>query len=171
TTLDGEVDEIVRCGSGKEVTLPSPPPLRTARAPFNACSSSIGQRTCYGTRLPTLAWWTTCTVLRRGSQPGPGASAHATVGGRTSKGLAPRQQLLCPPKEFTGGSRTPTPEGSLPPCGWGKYPYPPDYRAAFASSLLLYPLPHRYPLRGAYRQGRQRAYHVPQVCPRGLGPA
>src|SRR5262249_38060364 len=45
----------------------------------------------------TLAWWTTCTVLRRGSQPGPGASAHAAVGGRTSKGLAPRQQLLCPP--------------------------------------------------------------------------
>src|SRR5262249_53136764 len=99
------------------------------------------------------------------------ASAHAAVGGRTSKGLAPRQQLLCPPKEFTGGSRTPTPEGSLPPCGWGKYPYPPDYRAAFASSLLLYPLPHRYPLRCAYRQGRQGAYHVPQVCPRGLGPA
>src|SRR5262249_38060365 len=84
---------------------------------------------------------------------------------------APPTAALPPPKEFTGGSRTPTPEGSLPPCGWGKYPYPPDYRAAFASSLLLSPLPHGSPLRGAYRRGRHRASPVPRVCPRGLGPA
>jgi hypothetical protein len=35
--------------SGKEVRLPSPPPLRTVHAPFDAYGSSIGQR-LYGTR-------------------------------------------------------------------------------------------------------------------------
>src|SRR4051812_35075632 len=32
--------------SGKEVRFPSPPPLRTVRAPFDAYSSSIDQRLC-----------------------------------------------------------------------------------------------------------------------------
>src|SRR5262249_24761559 len=116
-------------------------------------------------------WGTTCTLLRRGSQPGPGANAHATVGGRTSERLALRRPLLCLLKEFAGASRAPTPAGSLPPCGWGRNPYPPAYRAAFACSLLLYPLPPRYPLRGTYHRGRQRAYHVPPRYPRGLGRA
>jgi len=56
--------------SGKEELLPTPPPLRTARAPFNASSSSIRQRPCeirsgaappsdaisHGTRLPHWSW-------------------------------------------------------------------------------------------------------------------
>src|SRR5436190_13736585 len=32
--------------SGKEALSPAPPPLRTARAPFDASSSSIEQRPC-----------------------------------------------------------------------------------------------------------------------------
>src|SRR5207248_8239231 len=56
--------------SGKEVLSPAPPPLRTARAPFDASSSSIEQRPCeirpgpappaddtpYETRLPHWSW-------------------------------------------------------------------------------------------------------------------
>ena len=56
--------------SGKEVLSPAPPPLRTARAPFDASSSSIEQRPCeirpstappaddtpYGTRLTHWPW-------------------------------------------------------------------------------------------------------------------
>src|SRR5262249_10242672 len=56
--------------SGKEVLSPAPPPLRTARAPFDASSSSIEQRPCeirpgsappaddtpYGTRSPHWPW-------------------------------------------------------------------------------------------------------------------
>ena len=99
--------------------MPPPPPLRTARAPFDACSSSIGQRTCYSTRLPALALGTTCTVLRRSPQPGHGANARATAGSRTSRGLAPRRHLLCFLKGFAGRSRAPTPEGSQLPFGWG----------------------------------------------------
>src|SRR3954447_7692951 len=37
-------------GSGKEVTLPSPPPLRTARECFHSCSSSLSNAPL-GTRL------------------------------------------------------------------------------------------------------------------------
>ena len=50
-------------------------------------------------------------------------------------------------------------------------PYPPHYRAAFAFSLLFYPLSYRDLLRGLYPKGRQRVYHVPQVYRDGLGRA
>jgi hypothetical protein len=56
-------------------------------------------------------------------------------------------------------SRASTPEGSLPPFGRGAVarrlnPYPTHYRPAFASSLLLYPLPHRLALRLTFPGGR-----------------
>ena len=54
-----------RSGSGKAL-LP-PRPLRTVQAPFDAYSSSFGQRAYGCTRSPALALRTTCTLLR-GSQ-------------------------------------------------------------------------------------------------------
>src|SRR5262249_33846984 len=42
--------------SGKEALSPAPPPLRTARAGFLACGSSIGQRIHKDTRLPHWPW-------------------------------------------------------------------------------------------------------------------
>ena len=54
--------------SGKRAKLPPLSPLGIARAYSHACSSSIGQRTCYGTRLSALAWRTTCTLLRESQQ-------------------------------------------------------------------------------------------------------
>ena len=44
------------CCSGKEALSPAPPPLRTARAGFLACRSSIGQRIREDTRWPHWPW-------------------------------------------------------------------------------------------------------------------
>jgi hypothetical protein len=126
--------------------LPPPPPLRTARAPFDACSSSIGQRTYHSTRLPALTLRATCTLLRES---------------RPRNRREPHQQGLCAP-----------PTSALPPqvgwptvhvrqhqrevsrlSPWGKHPCPIHYRPAFASSLLLYPQPHRRALRFAFPGG------------------
>src|SRR5271166_4553200 len=68
--------------------------------------------------------------------------------------------LLCLPSQLFRRSRAETPEGSRPAFAWsdltrGLNPYPPCYRAAFASSLLLNPPSPRPPLR--------RAYHVPRT--------
>src|SRR5271157_5130431 len=54
------------------------------------------------------------------------------------------RHLLCLPSQLLRRSRAETPEGSQPAFAAGDLtrrlnPYPSDYRAAFASSLLLYP--------------------------------
>jgi hypothetical protein len=48
---------------------------------------------------------------------------------------------------------------------------PLHYRTAFAFSTFLYPLPYQRPLRFAFPLGGQRAYHVPLVYLRGVGPS
>ena len=104
--------------SGKEVRLPSPPPLRTVQAPFNAYGSSIEQRLCgirpgsappahdtpYETRSPHWPW----------GQPG---RYYGRAGDRRSAGAAPRalppaSDLLCPPSRLAVGPHPPTPGGS-----------------------------------------------------------
>ena len=101
----------------------APPPLRTAPASFDACSSSIEQRPCeirsgpappaddtpYGTRLPHWPW----------GQPGrycDRAGYRVTsVAGCTSEGRCdPPTDLLCPLRRLADGSRPSTPEGSRP---------------------------------------------------------
>ena len=77
--------------------------------------------------------------------------------------------LLCLPSQLIRRSRAETPEGSQPALAWGDFtqglnPYPPDYGAAFASSLILYPPPHRRPpCGGPTPKGGRRAYHVPRT--------
>src|SRR6478672_11205488 len=61
------------------------------------------------------------------------------------------RHLLCLPSQWFRRSRAETPEGSQPAFAWGHLarrlnPYPPDYRTAFAFSLILYPPSHRHPL-------------------------
>jgi hypothetical protein len=130
--------------SGKEALLPAPPPLRTARAPFNARSSSIGQRTGEGTRSPHWSWGKTWTLLR-GSQPRNRRKLH-------QQGALHARRLICfaSSSRFAHRSRPSTLEGSLPPCGWSSNPYPAHYRSAFACSLVLYPQPHQRTLRFAF---------------------
>ena len=77
--------------------------------------------------------------------------------------------LLCLPSQLFRRSRAETPEGSQPAFAWGDLagrlnPYPPDYKAAFASSLILYPPSHRQPpCGGPTPEGGRRAYHVPRM--------
>ena len=97
---------------------PSPPPLRTVRAPFNAYGSSIEQRLCGArpgtappahdtpneTRSPHWPW----------GQPGP---YYGRAGDRRSAGAAPRAlppatDLLCPLGRLAVGSGPSTPGGS-----------------------------------------------------------
>ena len=79
------------------------------------------------------------------------------------------RHLLCLPSQLFRRSRAETPEGSQPAFAWGDLarglnPYPPDYRTAFASSLLLYPPSHRRPpCGGPTPKGGRRAYHVPRT--------
>src|SRR5271157_1783667 len=56
--------------------------------------------------------------------------------------------LLCLPSQLFRRSRAETPEGSRPAFAWsdltrGLNPYPPCYRAAFASSLIPFPPSYR----------------------------
>ena len=140
-----------RPGSRGALLLPSP--LRTTRKPFGLCRSSLSQgpsRDPVG-RAPHLH--------DTGLRPASGTRRR------------PHQQrscrhLLCLPSQLVRRSRAETPEGSQPAFAWGDLagglnPYPPGYRAAFASSLIFYPPSHRRTLRWAYPKGGRRAYHVP----------
>ena len=91
---------------------------------------------------------------------------------RIPPGTAPAAScchLLCPPSPLFRRSRAETPKGSPPAFAEGDLtrrlnPYPSDYGAAFASSLILYPPPHRRPpYGGPTPRGGRRAYHVPRT--------
>jgi hypothetical protein len=79
-------------GSGKEVLLPAPPPLRTGRAPFDASGSSMEQRTVKHA-VNRLGLAATCTV--RGPSRLPKCLGG---GGRTSEGhYGPADSSAWPP--------------------------------------------------------------------------
>jgi hypothetical protein len=141
--------------------LPPPPPLRTAHESFPSCSSSLSN------------------ALRRTrvSQPAEAESTftipawyrHTEAGGRTSRANERLPSFACLLKRLARISRDERPEGSPPAFAWGDLarglnPSPPDYRAAFASSLILYPPPHRRPpCGGPTPRGGRRADHVPRM--------
>src|SRR5258705_3741158 len=81
------------------------------------------------------------------------------------------RHLLCLLSQLFRRSRAETPEGSQPAFAWGDLagglnPYPLDYRAAFASSLILYPPSYRQPpCRAATPWGRRCTDHVPRLNP------
>jgi hypothetical protein len=141
--------------SGSQGALLLPSPLTTTRKPFGFCRSSLSQ----------------------GPLRTPVAQAHHRHD--TGRELAcvtrrrPHQQASCChllglPSQLFRRSRAETPEGSQPALAWGDLagglkPYPPDYRTAFASSLVLYPPSHRQPpCGGPTPRGGRRADHVPQ---------
>jgi hypothetical protein len=126
--------------SGKEAVSPAPPPLRTARASFPACRSS---------RL-------TCGDAGRSEDPkaqaldsqcrggpidlGPVHAWRATVVRCLKRPYRADRVSHCPSSfssYSTRGKSAPFQVGSLHPGGW---PYPSDYRRAFASSHIPYPL-------------------------------
>ena len=160
--------------------MPSPPPLRTVHAPFNAYGSSIEQRPCvarpgavppahdtpYAARSPHWPW----------GQPG---RYFDRAGDRRSAGAAPRalppaSDLLCPPSRLAVGSHPPTPGGSQLAFARGDLATP--IRPITGRPSLPPSSGTRCPLRSSYdspccpKTAGQRAYHVPQgELPGGLG--
>ena len=141
---------------GSQGALLLPSPLRTARKPFGLCRSSLSQGP---SRDPVV-------------QYAPPARYWSGADGRDTPETAPAascRHLLCLPSQLFRRSRAETPEGSQPAFAWddlagGLNPYPLDYRAAFASSLILYPPSHRQPpCGGPTPRGGRRAYHVPRM--------
>ena len=98
--------------------MPSPPPLRTVHAPFDAYGSSIEQRLCGmrpgtappahdtpdETRSPHWPW----------GQPGRyfDRAGDRRAAGAAPRALPPASDLLCPPSRLAVGSHPPTPGGS-----------------------------------------------------------
>ena len=127
-------------------------PLRTARASFPACRSSLANAPC-GTR------W--CHVLlshplhhTRLEPPGREPVGECTSQCRHCRHLPSLLRRLV---KLSGDAR---PDGRQPACAWshiarGRNSYPPHYRVAFASSIL--PCPHacRLTLRFAFPYGRR----------------
>jgi hypothetical protein len=116
--------------SGKEAVSPSPPPLRTARASFPACRSSrLTCRYTLGHSEDPQAQALDCPLTRRATV----VRCHwwPYRSDRVSHGLPSCSSYS------TGGKSAPFQVGSFHPCG---RPYPSDYRRAFASSHILYPL-------------------------------
>ena len=140
----GEALLLPRPGSRGALLLPSP--LRTTRKPFGLCRSSLSQGP---SRDPV----------------GHSLHLHDTgLGPASVTRRRPHQQrgcrhLLCLLSQLFRRSRAETPEGSQPAFAWGDLagglnPYPPGYRTAFASSLILYPPSHRRHLAVGLPEGR-----------------
>ncbi len=154
--------------SGKEVRSPSPPPLRTAHAPFNAYGSSIEQRPCVarpgavppahdttdGARSPHWPW----------GQPGRyfDRADDRRSAGAAPRALPPASYLLCLPSRLAVGSHPPTPGGIQlafargdlatpirPITGWRSLP-PPSFTRRPVGSPCGWPT----------LAGGRRAYHV-----------
>jgi hypothetical protein len=157
----------VRSGS-REALLP-PRPLRTARAPFDACSSSIGQRALIKHAVVPIGLGvhlsvTTAEPATEMISVAAGAPATAVTAAPTS--LHPSLRRLA------DGSRPPTPEGSLPPFGWGNVPTP---IRPITGRPSLPPSPcTRSPIGSPYGSlspgGGLRAYHVAPLKPAWVRP-
>src|SRR5262245_50537420 len=121
--------------------------------PFDPYGSSIGQRTCLREARGWLHWpW---------SQPGRyyGRAGYRVAyggGSRTSNdrcGRADRSALLPTPVGWRFTSADTRGKSARFRGGCCCNPCPPDYRAAFACSLLLDPQPHRLIWRLAFPYG------------------
>ena len=154
-------------GSGKGMTSPSSPPgsrgalllpspLRTARKPFGLCRSSLSQGPSRDPVGQTPHLHDTGPGLTSGIRRRPHQQQAAVICSASraswSDGLVRRH-----PREVGPLSR-----GVISPRRLNPDPF--DYRAAFASSLVLYPPSHRRPpCGGPTPRGGRRAYHVPRT--------
>ena len=158
--------------------MPAPPPLRTARAPFDASSSSIGQRPCEirpGAAPPSHDTPSTGRGCLIGLENNLGVTTAEPATEMSSvAAVAPAKAIAASPsylqhslRRLADGSRPPTPEGSQPACAWGDVATP--IRPITGRPSLAPSSPTRCPVRSSYdspccpRTAGQRAYHVPQV--------
>src|SRR5262249_44921513 len=162
-TPDGEY----RSGSGKEVGLPRPPPLRTVRATFAAYGSSLyecpSRDTAFGTAFTIRAWSrrtlreTACQsmacqpVARPGAAPAGVAAADSCLSPSAGwpSSLVTKDQREVIPR--SGGVLSPSAQPLSAPLRGGLRFLPPP-RPAAPSVGLAASLPQR---------GGLRVYHVP----------
>jgi hypothetical protein len=126
--------------SGSRSLSPGPRPLRTARASFPACRSS--RLTCRdaGRSEDPKAQVLDCPLRFAPVDLVPAGGRRATVVRcRRWPNRSDRVSHHLPSFSpySTRGKSAPFQVGYLHPCRW---PYPSDYRRAFASSHILYPL-------------------------------
>jgi hypothetical protein len=141
--------------------LPAPPPLRTARAPFNAYSSSIRQRFLPERGCP-IGLGVNLSVIATG----PATELISVVQAAPAEVVATSPTvLLCLLRRFADGSRPPTPEGSGPAFAWsnlaiGSTPIRPitGRRSLPPSSFTRSPIDS--PCGSSSLAGGLRAYHV-----------
>ena len=151
--------------------MPPSPPLRTVRESFDSYRSSLTNALCRTRFLSTLLIAFTIRACSRRTFCWARlfAPAFQFAGNCTSRFRF--CHLLCFLSRFLKLSRDVRPRGSLPAFAWGDIalfelnPYPPHYRAAFAFSPLLYPLPHRghlaLPLPRGTALGLPRSVYIP----------
>jgi hypothetical protein len=95
--------------SGKEVRLPSPPPLRTVHAPFNAYGSSIGQRAFSKHAVGPIGLGVHLGV----TTAVPATEIISVAEAAPARIMAiPPTDLHCLLRRLADGSRPPTPRGS-----------------------------------------------------------
>jgi hypothetical protein len=127
----------------------------------------------------------TTPLTERGSPLGLGANLSVTAAEpatelTTVAAVAPATALATAPtvlhhslRRLADGSRPPTPEGSLPPFGWGDVTTP--IRPVIGRRSLPPSSSARSPIGSSYDSlsltGGLRAYHVAPLKRRGLGPA
>ena len=147
-----------------------PSPLRTARESFPSSSSSLANAPC-GTRschVQHVLWHDLHhTRLEPPHRPVDGIPVNGVPGPRAS---GERTSLCCHrchlPSLFQKLAKLSCderPDGRLPACAWGDIaralnPYPPHYRMAFASSILLCPHAYRLALRLAFPYGKRTGF-------------
>ena len=138
----------------------NPLPSERHGHPFDACRSSIGQRTSFRTRLPALAVTTTGTIRHQSRLPKGFGGGRSTSQGHYDR--ADRSASLPAPvggrfacANTRGKSARLRGESS-------RNSYPAHYRLAFASSLVLYPLPYQVVLRLPLRSTDRRTTGLPR---------
>ena len=173
--------------SGSEAALPPPRPLRTGLETFTSSGSSRSNAPFTGRAAPgslpgATSRYTTEDDTRSAESSGlrrlapairqmfPSASApystNSCFGVPVSFLVTSDQTEVCP---LSRGIMYPF--GDSHGIASRFNPYPTYYRLAFAFSVIPYPPPHRLASRLTFPEGGRRAYHVPLVCPRGLGPS
>ena len=137
---------------GSRAGLLPPSPLRTARARFPACRSSLANAPC-GTRCCHILLWHHLHHTRL-EPPHRHPVGECTSQCRHCRHLP---SLLRRWAKVSGDAR---PDGRLPACAWGDVARgrnlsPSYYRMAFASSILPFPHIYRLALRLAFPRGRR----------------
>src|SRR5207244_1568824 len=139
---------------GSRAGLLPPSPLRTARESFPSSSSSLANAPC-GTRSCHVQHVLWHDLHHTRLEP-----PHRHPVGECTSQCRHCRHLLSLPERLAKVSGDARPDGRQRACAWSDIAgvlnsYPPDYRMAFASSILPFPHAYRLALRLAFPHGRR----------------